>query len=84
MGFALCQTLPTGQLVIITCGSKSLTPTQQRYAPIELECLAIMWAMIKCDFYLKGLPKFTVMTDHKPLVGIFQKTLYELSNPRLR
>ena len=24
------------------------------------------------------------MTDHKPLVGIFQKTLYELSNPRLR
>ena len=84
LGYALCQTLPTGQLVIITCGSKSLTPTQQRYATIELECLAIMWAMNKCDFYLKGLPKFSVLTDHKPLVGIFQKTLYDLSNPRLR
>ena len=58
--------------------------SQQRYATIELECLAIMWAIIKCNFYLKGLPHFSVLTDHKPLEGIFTKTMYELSNPRLR
>ena len=30
---------------IVHCGSKSLTPTQQRYSTIELECLAIIWAI---------------------------------------
>ena len=29
---------------IVHCGSKGLTPTQQRYSTIELECLAIVWA----------------------------------------
>ena len=43
-----------------------------------------MWAITKCEFYLKGLPSFTVATDHKPLVGIFAKNLADLTNPRLR
>ena len=37
MGFALCQEV-NGAKAIITCGSKSFTPAQQRYATIELEC----------------------------------------------
>ena len=41
MGFALCQEV-NGAKAIITCGSKSFTPAQQRYATIELECLAII------------------------------------------
>ena len=41
MGFALCQEV-NGNKAIITCGSKSFTPAQQRYATIELECLAII------------------------------------------
>ena len=54
IGFALCQEDNHNRRVIITCGSKSLTPTQQRYATIELECLAIiMWVIRKCEFYLK-------------------------------
>ena len=55
LGYALCQPAPDGSLSLITCGSKSLTPTQQRYATIELECLAIMWAIHKCAFYLNCL-----------------------------
>ena len=50
---------------IVKCGSKGLTPTQQRYSTIELECLAIVWAILKCAFYLRGLPSFQVYTDHK-------------------
>ena len=42
LGYALCQRGENNQIVIVTCGSKSLTPTQQRYATIELECLAII------------------------------------------
>ena len=52
---------------IVHCGSKGLTAIQQRYSTIELECLAIVWAITKCSFYLHGLPNFTVYTDHHPL-----------------
>ena len=72
-----------GIQTIIKCGSKSFTPTQQQYATIELECLAIVWAIQKCEFFLKGLPTFTVATDHRPLVGTFSKNLADLTNPRL-
>ena len=68
MGFALCQQHNGTQA--IKCGSKSFPPTQQQYATIELECLAIIWAIQKCEFFLKGLPTFTVATD-RPLVGTF-------------
>ena len=51
LGFTLCQRNNQDHLFIVTCGSKSLTPTQQRYATIELECLAIVWAMDKCNFF---------------------------------
>ena len=71
-------------MFIVTCGSKSLTPTQQRYSTVELECLGIMWAINKCQFYLRGLPNFTVLTDHRPLEGVFRKTIFDLPNPRLQ
>ena len=32
----------------------SRAPTQQRYATIELECLAVHFAVDKCSFYLKA------------------------------
>ena len=83
MGFALCQEVNRNK-AIITCGSKSFTPAQQRYATIELECLAIIWAIQKCEFYLKVLPDFTVATDHRPLIGTFNKGISDLSNPRLQ
>ena len=72
------------QFKLVTCGSKSLTPTQQRYSTIELECLAVHFAVSKCSFYLKGAESFTVATDHRPLEGIFKKDLFEIPNPRLQ
>ena len=84
LGYALCQPSSDGSLRLITCGSKSLTPTQQRYATVELECLGIMWAIQKNSFYLKGLPSFLVLTDHRPLEGIFKKCLFDLPNARLQ
>ena len=66
---------------IVHCGSKGLTSTQQHYSTIELECLAIVWAISKCSFYLHGLAKFTVYTNHRPLEGIFQKDLFALASP---
>ena len=46
--------------------------------------MAITWAIRKCEFYLRGLEFFEVLTDHRPLVGTFKKSLNMLENPRLR
>ena len=83
LGFALLQREPNGKHRMIHCGSCSLTPCQTRYATIELECLAIVWAIEKCSYYLKGCPNFKVITDHKPLVGTFSKPLLDLDNARI-
>ena len=67
----------------VHCGSKSLTPCQQKHSTIELECLAIQWAVTKCDYYQCGLPIFNVLADHHPLVGLFMKDLHTVEMPRL-
>ena len=67
---------------LVQCGSSSLTSAQGNYATIELECLAIQYAVSKSEFYLRGLPTFHVWTDHRPLVGIFNKQLHMLNNQR--
>ena len=74
---------PKKQSVLVQCGSSSLTSAQGNYATIELECLAIQYALSKSEFYLRGLPNFAVWTDHRPLVGIFNKALHTLNNQRL-
>ncbi len=74
LGYALLHRYGHGDRPnIIKCGSRSLTETESKYATIELECLAIQWAMSKCNHYLQGMQSFTVITDHKPLLGIFLK-----------
>ena len=82
MGFALIQ-IKKGNMRLIQCASSSLTPTHQRYAVCELECMAVQWANKKSDFYLRGLPHFEIWTDHKPLVAVLSKGLNNLDNPRL-
>ena len=44
----------------------------------------IQYAISKCQFYLLGLPTFEIVTDHKPLLGIFDKYIFEIDNPRLQ
>ena len=70
-------------MALIQCGSESLSPTQSRYSTVELECLAIINAIQKCHYYLAGVPKFEVWTDHRPLVGAFGKHLHTMTNQRL-
>jgi hypothetical protein len=84
LGFALMQKETNGHR-LIQCGSCALTSCQSRYSTIELEALAILYATRKCSFYLRGLPSYLVVSDHKPLVGIFQKDLHDLEHsPRLQ
>ena len=70
---------------MVQCGSRFLTDAETRYATIELELLAVVWAMSKCRPYLIGQQHFTLMTDHRPLVPILNHyTLDAVENPRLQ
>ena len=84
LGYILLQRSSDSTPRLIKCGSCSLTPAQTRYATVELELLAVQWAVRKCDYYLRGLRQFTVVTDHRPLIGTMAKSLHEITNPRLR
>ena len=48
---------------------RSMTDTEQLYAQIEKEALAIVWACEKFATYIIGL-KFLIETDHKLLVPL--------------
>ena len=82
VGFALMQKHLDG-LKLVQCGSRSLTSAQTRYAVVELEMMAIQWAVEKCKYYLTGA-NFKVVTDHRPLLGIFSKNICDIENTRLQ
>ena len=84
LGYA-CLQRHEDEWKLIECGSRFLTETESRYATIELEMLAIVWAVKKCKKYLIGRKHFDVITDHKPLVPIINtKGLCDIENPRLQ
>ena len=70
IGYALLQDHGGGKFKMVQCGSRFLTDAETRYATIELEMLAVVWAMSKCRLYLSGLQNFTLITDHRPLIPI--------------
>ena len=85
LGFILAQDDGLGgHTRLITCGSRFLSPAEANYAVIELECMAIQWAILKCRNYLLGVD-FVVKTDHKPLLGVINgKDLDAVNNTRLQ
>ena len=82
IGFILQQQSPTGQWLLVQVGSRFLSDAESCYAIIELEMLAVTWAVIKCKIFLTGLQTFQVITDHSPLIPILNThRLDELRTP---
>ena len=62
--------------------SKALTEAQQGYVAIELESIAVAWAMEKSHHFLYG-NHFMLETDQKPLETILARSLNH-TTPRLQ
>ena len=69
LGAALLQ---RGQPIAYT--SRALTETEQRYAQIEKEMLAIVFSLEKFNQYTYGR-HVKIQSDHKPLESILKKSL---------
>ena len=74
LGAVFLQRQENGKLQPVAYSSRSLTETEQRYAQIEKEALAITWSLEHWSDLLIGT-SFRVETDHKPLVPLFSSKL---------
>jgi hypothetical protein len=68
----LVDASPTGLGAILMQDGKAISADwcPSRYSQTEREMLAVVWATEHYHLYLYGA-KFAVITDHKPLLGIF-------------
>ncbi|GBO34013.1 Transposon Ty3-I Gag-Pol polyprotein [Araneus ventricosus] len=83
LGATICQKQADGRRSVIAYASRTLTPTESRYAQIEKEALAVVWGCEKFRDYLTGM-HFKIETDHKPLIPIFSKKNLDDLSPRLQ
>jgi len=70
VGAVLSHRYPDGTERILQYASQTLTNTQRKYAQIDGEAYAIIFRIKKFHQYLYGY-KFTLITNHRPLVQIF-------------
>ena len=58
---------------MVIYASRALTNVETRYSQTEREALGVVWACEHFNRFVKGAPRFTVISDHKPLEFIWQK-----------
>ncbi|KAK9717198.1 Transposase IS4 [Popillia japonica] len=70
LGGALIQEGKDGSREIVAFASRLLSDVEKRYAQIEREALAIIWAAEYFSEYITGVTTLIFETDHKPLIQI--------------
>ena len=83
IGAVLLQVQDDGNRRPISYASRSLSDAEKRYAVIEKEALAGVWACEKFSEYVVGM-NFVVETDHKPLQTLFNTTELSKTPPRIQ
>ena len=73
-GAILCQGPSIDNCSPVDVASRSTRGAEPRYPQIDLEAMAIDFALQRFRFFLVGSPQVSVITDHKPLVPIFAHT----------
>ena len=70
LGAVLMQQNETDQRRPVAYASRTLTKAETGYGPLEKECVPCTQACEKFTRYLLGNDKFTLWTDHKPLLPL--------------
>ena len=65
------HTLNKNDETVVAYGSRSLTEVEQRYSQTEREALAVVFGCEHFRLFLDGI-HFTIYSDHKPLISIFE------------
>ena len=69
-----------GEWCPVAYASRSLSPTEQRYAQVEKEALGLTWACERFRDFLLG-KHFILETDHKPLLSLLGAQALDLLPP---
>ena len=83
VGAVLSHRWPNGTERPVAFASRLLNNTEKRYSQLDKEALALVFGVDKFHKYVFGR-LFTLMTDQKPLLGLFQegKAISEMVSSR--
>ena len=82
LGAVILQKNRSSQWRPVAFASRSMTDVERRYAQIEKEALATVWACEKFQDYILG-KKILIETDHKPLVPLLNTKHLDSLPPRV-
>eukprot|EP00918_Siedleckia_nematoides_P021054 GHVU01045154.1.p1 GENE.GHVU01045154.1~~GHVU01045154.1.p1 ORF type:complete len:1425 (+),score=108.03 GHVU01045154.1:1406-5680(+) len=80
---ALTQIAPDGKVHVISYAAHSLTDNERIWPSRELEAFAIFWGITHFAPYLRGLPEFSVRTDHESLEQLWTQDHKRLARWRI-
>ncbi|UYV76763.1 K02A2.6-like [Cordylochernes scorpioides] len=83
LGAVLLQKSEDGYQKAVAYASRTMSETEKRWAQIEKESQAIVWACERFQDYLMG-NTFSIETDHKPLIPIFSTKNLDEMTPRIQ